>query len=476
MAKNENIIKIVNLLVEVAKVDTVYRDVHLRRARELLKSTLDESSYRAIGSTEKEIDDLMRRSRTAALRRDWGQAAELAERVEVLRQRLVSTSELVQVGRHVYDAEPVAFDPFSLRTHLGAQAELAQPLICKRVMDALSALAKLDTNYSSFYESRRGYFAALEVSRPPVPTKRPGRNRAQAEQLAVAAAERGDVATLQRFAKELRDWKQSDDAAVSGSAPALLSRYECCVDLAAPFPPQVIERAREYGLVEANTAPIAELAKVREVIYAHVDPPVFSDAGMERDGVLRTRELAEREIPVEFDTEDVRVLVAEFIQQVLINSAGARYLPQPFAEKLLIEDFSENETTAGAPSKLVTALELPGRSGRARTEIEVALTSFGDQILAEQLGLDPHEFRLVCVPFDVYARFGRDRGYGQWPHRTHFDGYRVIAGNQLRALVGGDRRFGGLFDLVSISPSDAREDVYARFAVVRRARMSLRWR
>jgi len=33
MAKNENIIKIVNLLVEVAKVDTVYRDVHLRRAR-----------------------------------------------------------------------------------------------------------------------------------------------------------------------------------------------------------------------------------------------------------------------------------------------------------------------------------------------------------------------------------------------------------------------------------------------------------
>jgi hypothetical protein len=66
MAKNENIIKMVGLLlVQVAELDAVYRDVHLRRARELLKSTLDESSYRAIGSTETEIDDLMRRSRTA---------------------------------------------------------------------------------------------------------------------------------------------------------------------------------------------------------------------------------------------------------------------------------------------------------------------------------------------------------------------------------------------------------------------------
>jgi hypothetical protein len=50
-----------------------------------------------------------------------------------------------------------------------------------------------------------------------------------------------------------------------------------------------------------------------------------------------------------------------------------------------------------------------------------------------------------------------------------------MAANRLRALAGGDGRFGGLADLVSISPTDAREGVYARFAVVRRARMILRW-
>jgi len=52
MAKDKDATKVVGLLVEVANADTVYRDLYLRRARQLLSATLDESSYRAIGSTE----------------------------------------------------------------------------------------------------------------------------------------------------------------------------------------------------------------------------------------------------------------------------------------------------------------------------------------------------------------------------------------------------------------------------------------
>ena len=76
MAKDTNATKAVGLLIEAANADTVYRDLYLRRARQLLGATLDESAYRAIGSTEKEIEDLMRRSRSAVLQRDWDQAAE----------------------------------------------------------------------------------------------------------------------------------------------------------------------------------------------------------------------------------------------------------------------------------------------------------------------------------------------------------------------------------------------------------------
>jgi hypothetical protein len=185
--------------------------------------------------------------------------------------------------------------------------------------------------------------------------------------------------------------------------------------------------------------------------------------------------MAENELPAELDTEEPRVLAGQFIQQIFINSGGTRYLPPLSAEAVLLEDFAENEA-ADAPSKLLGALRLAKRSGRSRAEIESALMRFGAEILENNLGLDPVEFRLVCIPYDLYARFARERGFGKWPHWTHFDGYQVMGGNRLRALAGGDGRFGGPYDLVSISPTDAREGVYARFAVVRRARMTLRWR
>ncbi|HET9534433.1 MAG TPA: hypothetical protein VFP43_03690, partial [Mesorhizobium sp.] len=106
-AKDANTLKIVGLLVEVAKLDTVYRDIHLRRARELLSSTLDEIAYRAIGSTGEEIDDLVRRSRTAVLHREWTQASELSARIESQRQWLAKMRNLAVMGKDVYDADAV---------------------------------------------------------------------------------------------------------------------------------------------------------------------------------------------------------------------------------------------------------------------------------------------------------------------------------------------------------------------------------
>jgi hypothetical protein len=475
MAKDANTIKIVNVLVEVAKLDTVYRDVHLRRARQLLSSTLDESAYRAIGSTEKEIDDLMRRSRTAVMHRDWTQAAEVSGRIEALRRRQASMDKLADIGKEVYEAEAVVFEPFSPGKHLGPRAQANQANLRTQVIDALAALTKLDTGSSAFYEMRRGYFSGLETKDAAIGQKDVKQDRAKAEQAALEAAERGDVAALQRLAQELRDWKESGTAATTSSVPNMLSRYECPTDLSVPFSPQMIDRARELGLAEARTAPFAELARVREVIYSYIDQPAPTDPDMEREGVLRARAMAENELPADLDTEEPRVLAGQFIQQIFINSGGARFLPPIAAETVLLENFAENES-ADAPSKLLAGLRLAKRSGRSRAEIEAALMRFGPEILENTLGLDPIEFRLVCIPYDLYGRFGRAQGFGKWPHWTHFDGYQVMGGNRLRALAGGDGRFGGLFDLVSISPSDARDGVYARFAVVRRARMTLRWR
>ena len=177
--------------------------------------------------------------------------------------------------------------------------------------------------------------------------------------LAIEAAERGDIAALQRLAKELqrleREQNRHDDGG-SVAASAVISRYEC-PDRSWPRRSrrQVVERARDFGLAEARTAPFAELAKVREVIYTHVDQPVPSNPDMEKEGVLRARAQAELDLPAELDTEEPRILARQFIQQIFVNSGGARYLPPLAAETVLIEDFAENES-AEAPSKLLAGV------------------------------------------------------------------------------------------------------------------------
>jgi len=156
-----------------------------------------------------------------------------------------------------------------------------------------------------------------------------------------------------------------------------------------------------------------------------------------------------------------------------INSGGARYLPRFAAEQVLVEDFPEDEGSVGAQglAPLLSALGLKKRTAVSRLEIEQALLQHGPQIVKDELGLEPQEFRLLCIPFDLYSRLGPARGWGQQKLWTHFDGYQVLKGGRLRALVGGDVRYGGIYDLCSISRADEREGVIACLAVVRRERL-----
>jgi len=475
MSKTTASITDVSLLVEAAKTDTIYRDVYLRRARELLSPMLDEASYRALGSTQKQIDEVVRRTRSAVLQHDWAEAGELAAQAEQMRKRIDALASVSGLARDVYDSDPVAFDPFSPGKHLGQRAQTVQSKLRAQFLATLGSLAKKDTVLGAFYEKRRGYFSGLEIAAAAISEKSSERSRAQLEQLALQAAERGDIAAVQSLAKELQHYKDEDGKDSFRSEPSAKSRYACPVSLESPFPIEASARAREIGFVETHVPALPEVSAAVEVIHSHAWDPIPSTPELEHEGVLRTEVLAESKVPAQFITEEFKILAEQFIQQIFINSGGARYLPRISAETALVEDFAESEAN-DSPSKLLSALGLSRRRGLARSEIENALMRFGAQIVAHQLNLDPIEFRLVCIPYDLYMRLGRERNWGQWHHWTHFDGYQVVRGSRLRALVGGDGRFGGVADLVSISRTDAHEGVYARFAVVRRARMVARWR
>jgi hypothetical protein len=161
-----------------------------------------------------------------------------------------------------------------------------------------------------------------------------------------------------------------------------------------------------------------------------------------------------------------------FVIHPLVNSGGARYLPSLVAEDVLVEDFPDPaDGQTPAASELVKSLQLPGRRGLPRIAIEQALLTHGARILEKELGLDPRVFRLVCIPHDVHIRLGEQERWGRQPVWTHFDGYIVMANGRLRALAGGDVRYGGLYELVGIGQDYDSDRVIARFAVVRRQRM-----
>jgi hypothetical protein len=171
--------------------------------------------------------------------------------------------------------------------------------------------------------------------------------------------------------------------------------------------------------------------------------------------------------------EALQDAAALFTDHAFVTSAGTRYIPWMVAENVLVEEFAEPAPGADvASSPLLRALELPRRTGLSRKTIEKALRAHGTAIV-EDLGLDPLEYRLVCVPADVYTRLGAKLGWGKRELWTHFDGYMASKERCLMAHVGGDVRFGGLQDFTPVGMDWHSAHLVARFALVQRRRFDV---
>ena len=471
---------VVQRLVDVSASDTMYADVYLRRARELLDPVLPAAQYNALKGVQREIDAGIRQSREAALSQDWKRVEALTAQVERLRQSAQEKEALSALGAKVYDATGVSPDPFSpgFESLPGFDQDLAE--LRDALVGTLQALAGADAPLASFYEARRAFFARFALlSKRTAAKAASATGSAALGQLAVQAAQQGDIAQLRRFAQELiaREAKEKASASATSDTPAApLARatYQCPVDLSVPFSAEVEGRARALGLAVARTEPMPQAAPLFDYVIPRIWQPDLSGGETEQEGTMRADAVVD-EVGWPKDVSGaVKVLVGQFLRNPFVNSGGARYVPPFSAEAVLIEDFPEDQEPP-ATGTLLSALGLVRRRALSRLEIDRALMENGSTVLEQHLLLDPKEFRLVCIPHDLYMRFGRDRGWGRQQQWTHFDGYQVLKNGRLRALVGGDARYGGLSDLVSIAVDDQRESVIARFAVIRRARQVARW-
>jgi hypothetical protein len=465
----EDLEGIVSNLTEVSRIDTLYRDLYLQRAADVLSPVLSSEGYRLLKRMQVELASLPNEIRNAMERGEWRQVQELSEKHRMLKQEVEGKRNLESLGKEIYEDDEFPLDPFSPGMQsLAGTTMRALPDLRQKGVRILESLIGRDTPWREFYSGRLTALKALTLSSEGKTETTAQPTSANLQQEALEALESGDFDKLQEVAGNLSKGGQTAGLSAAGSGPGESrgTTVDAPPDFDFTFPGEVVQRARTLGLVPEKTeSSYREFAHLLRFVWH----PTFSNYEMDQSGAMRVSNL-----PFAPDTPEAMKKRAElFAMHPFVNSAGIRLIPKLVGEDLLVEDFEEPAEGKAAPgSALLEALGLPRRSGLSRLQLEKALTLKGPAVLRDGLGLDPVQFRLVCIPPDVHLRLGLKHGWGGQKLWTHFDGYMVKVDGKLLALAGGDVRFGGIYDMVGIGRNYESDNVIVRFAVVQRKRMT----
>ena len=462
-------ITLVGALIEAGSIDTVYRDLYLARAQTLFTPVMSRDEFHGMEKEQSLAAALPLAVARAFEKGNWPEVKELSLRVDALKHAVTDAAKRVEIARGVYAVNDVKLDPFCLSLQRFTRVSASDlPALRARVVEQLTTLEQSDVPWKDFYAGRRTVFQ----TRAPIslaPAAGGGPLGTSADGVREAAAQALKAGDMKRLA-ELADLMPTVTAHATGATPSKQEAtpgtgqtpQQAGGNLGASWSSETLAQARQLGLAARHLDSRAELASLRE--YA------WSPASDE------SRHSTIRQVALPSGSPDgLRDTVEVFMIHPLANSGGARHLPTLVAEDVLVEDFPDlKDGEETAPSPLLTTLELPGRRGLTRETIERALLTHGGRVIEKDLGLDPRVFRLVCIPSDVHFRLGEAEGWGRQPSWTHFDGYliRTVEGRpRLQALVGGDVRYGGLYDLLGVSRDYDSDRLIARFAVVHRERM-----
>jgi len=458
-------------LLEAGETDTLYRDLYLERAHALMDALLPHSEYHRLKHSKVEVDDLLRQVAPALERQEWVKVKELTGRIRVLRPMVEEKHALSDLAGKIYESIDVPFNPFDR----GLQAILAPSRqdpaqLRDNLVVTLATLEKEDLVWRDFYARRRAYFQGLSLGPSEDHTVTRAIDPAQIQSKARWALENRDISSLERLAEEMLRPKPSVRVKPTTTVePTTIGRVVNGEDSSFIFSEKTLSAARRFQLVSARVESSREFGDYLRcccAAYAKIPDRPLTEAEKCIEGCT-----CGHPCPPSMP-EPLKELLDLLMLHPFINSAGVRYLPRFAPEQILVEDFPEEEKYASA-SELLSALGLPRRTALSRMEIDQALLQRGARVVKSELGLDSQEFRLACIPFDLYSRLAETRGWGRQKSWTHFDGFQIWKGRRLRALVGGDIRFGGRYDLCSISRADERDGVVARFAVIRRERFQV---
>lgn len=464
-ASTQDTLQTVSRLNEMGMLDTLFRDLYLQRARELLTTVLTRTSYEDLKAKTAELPWAEQQLRAAVERGEWEKSTKLSERVKSLRTKISSAGQSMKLGETVFERTPVSIDPFAtgLGVFTGSSSE-TQTLSRSEALKLLDSLKRADPKKAEFYGRRRSDFNALSIVTTATveEEKKPTQDPAQLKQAALGALESGDLSRLDKVIEKLMKQGEAKKSDSPSAGVELTEAKELGEDLLFEFSQQTLAAAHELGLNPARTKSRRNLA----YLVPHGWQPSFRKDDVKQWSKDQISRLTFPTGP----SDKMRDAIEFYLLNPFITSAGTRYHVCLVVEDLLLEDFPDPEAKEEPPSKLLSKLGLQSRWGVSRLEIEDALLEHGLEVL-EALHLDPEKFRLVAVPPDIYTNLASDHGWGEKEIWTHYDGYRVLEGGNLQALAGGDKRFGGTHDVVSFGLGYSNSRIFARFAVVQRRRM-----
>lgn len=467
-AQKDAAIATVHKLVDVAKLDLLYRDLYFRRACTLLDPLLNRSSYNYLKENLASLTWVERQLRAAVERGDWKRSQELTEHAVRTRASATANAELMKLGEEVYEGiNEVVIDPFSAGLHVftgGSSEKLLE--LRNEAVQLLTALERADPDKKDFYARRRADFQALSIKGgidQPSEVKSV-KGPAELQQEALSALESGDLSMLEKVVQKLMDKPAATETKKQSAGVTPAEALELGDDLNFKFSDATLAAAKEFGL-----RPIRTRSRRH---FAHLIPHGWQPSFRKSDTRQWSQDQISRLTYPSETSDKGREAIEFYLLNPFLTSAGTRYHVNLVEEDLLVEDFPEPDAKEDLPqTPLLRALGLESRRGLSRTDIENAILQNGPAVV-EKLSLDPEVFRIVAIPPDLYSHLGRELGWGEKEMWTHFDGYRLLEGGKVQALVGGDKRFGGTSDVVSLNSSYSKDSMIARFAVVQRKRMA----
>jgi hypothetical protein len=348
-------------------------------------------------------------------------------------------AEVELLAGKIYERQETPIDPFSPGMYkIAGIASKNLPALKQEIIQRLERLSQRDRDWQTFYLMRLRVFKNLVLHTDKLDSEDLKEPVSMLEEEAIAALGNNNLAQLEQLAEKILDAsttrKTLTPTELYNERHTPPENYHC------DFTRETLVAVDQLGLQKFSVpSRYDEYAPFSRFAWN----PTYSNVQNNQNNVLQVPD-----IPLPKGTpQAMKSRLQLFAIHPFINSAGVRYLPTMLAEDVLVEDFPEPEAGSNLPqSGLIQALGLNQRNHLNRIQIETALAEKGHNILRNDLGLDPAQFKIVCIPPDLHLRIGQDRGWGQQKIWTHFDGYMIMADSSKRALAGGDVRYGGIYD------------------------------